>query len=240
MKKNVISVVLLLGLWQILAMIVNKSILVPFPKDVFLVMANQLGTITTYQFIGITFIRILYSFLLALIISILLVLIMRKGGLLKTIINHLLLFLRVVPTAAIILMALVWLNPHQSVVLITLLVMIPLMVDVLNEEFNRIESQYADPLRLYGSSWFDNLKSVLIPLSLPTFLTLCKSAFLLGLKVVISSEVLVSIQSGIGRELQLARFDLNMNRLFASTIWIVLLAILVSTIFNKLIDHYRA
>jgi ABC-type nitrate/sulfonate/bicarbonate transport system permease component len=117
--------------------------------------------------------------------------------------------------------------------------MIPLMVDLLQQQFDRIKKDYRDPIVIYGSSTMDNLLKVFIPLSLESFLTLCRSAVLLGLKVVVSSEVLVSIQVGLGRQLQYARFDLDMNRLFAITIWVILIAVGVTKVFDYLIDKSR-
>lgn len=239
MLKSIISWLLIIVLWQLGAMGVNNTILLPYPLEVFSVMVQQVMDVSLYVHVLDTLTRMGIAFVVALMISFCFVLGLKKGGLLSRLIDHLLVILRIVPTAAIILMALVWLSAHQAVILITLLVMIPLMSDLLYQQLNQFEKDFADPLKLYGDSALTNLFQVLIPLSLPAFLTLCKSAFLLGLKVAISSEVLVSIRNGIGRELQYARFDLDMNRLFASTIWIILIALIVSKGFDLLIGKYR-
>ena len=239
MKKSVLSWILILIVWQVAAMMVNNTILVPLPAEVFLKMLDQFQETQFWIHLGQTFFRILLAFIVSLIISVIVVLIKQKQTIFNQLIDQLLMILRVVPTAAIILMALVWLNPDKSVILIALLVMIPLMVDLLDQQFKRIEKEYRDPLVLYGSTPFENFIKILMPLTLETFLTLCKSAVLLGLKVVISSEVLVSVQQGIGRQLQYARFDLDMNRLFAVTGWVILIALIVSKLFDTLIDKSR-
>lgn len=239
MKKSVLSWILILIVWQVAAMMVNNTILVPLPAEVFLKMLDQFQETQFWIHLGQTFFRILLAFIVSLIISVIVVLIKQKQTIFNQLIDQLLMILRVVPTAAIILMALVWLNPDKSVILIALLVMIPLMVDLLDQQFKRIEKEYRDPLILYGSTPFENFIKILMPLTLETFLTLCKSAVLLGLKVVISSEVLVSVQQGIGRQLQYARFDLDMNRLFAVTGWVILIALIVSKLFDTLIDKSR-
>lgn len=239
MRKSVISWLILGIVWQLLAWSINKPILVPYPKDVILVMSQQIASSQFWLTLGHTFFRVLIAFTLSLIISFLLVFLLRRKGLIAEVIHQILTFIRIVPTAAIILMALVWLSSSQAIILITLLVMIPLMTDMLKTQFEVIESNYSDPLKLFGSTTLENILKVLIPLSLSSFLSLCKSAFLLGLKVTVSSEVLVSIQQGLGRELQYARFDLDMNRLFAITLWIVIASILVSKGFDVLIDKTR-
>lgn len=239
MKKSVLAWLFIGCIWQILAMLINNTLLMPFPADVFLKMLQQANDPNFWMALGQTFFRIFSAFIIALILSIMLVVLKQFKGLHSMIIDYCLLVLRVVPTAAIILIALVWLNPNKSILLITLLVMLPLMVDLLWEQFRTIKKDYRDPLLMYGSSTFENVTKILIPLSLSSFLTLCKSGFLLGLKVVISSEVLVSIQTGLGRQLQYARFDLDMNRLFAITLWVILIAFLISKIFDALIDKVR-
>ncbi len=239
MFKSILSWLILLIFWQLLALGINNTILVPYPGEVFLTMINQIQDASVWMHILMTFMRIVMAFILSLLFSVVLMMLKRKGGLTLRVIDHLLLVLRIVPTAAIILIALVWLRNSQAVTLITLLVMIPLMVDLLDQQMAYIESKYKDPLALYGSNPMENWLKVLIPLSLPAFLTLCKSAFLLGLKVTISSEVLVSIQQGLGRELQYARFELDMNRLFGSTIWILIIALIVSRFFDALIQKHR-
>lgn len=239
MKKSVLSWVVVLLLWQGLALLVDNTILIPAPIEVFLKMFDQLQDFSFWNHLGQTFFRILIAFVMSLLVSFILVVLKLKNKYLDNFINQLLMILRVVPTAAIILMALVWLTPHNSIILITLLVMIPLMVDLLQQQFDRIKKDYRDPIVIYGSSTMDNLLKVFIPLSLESFLTLCRSAVLLGLKVVVSSEVLVSIQVGLGRQLQYARFDLDMNRLFAITIWVILIAVGVTKVFDYLIDKSR-
>lgn len=239
MKKSVLSWVVIVLLWLFVAEIVNNTILVPYPNEVILKMIEQVQSISFWMHLGQTFFRITLAFILSLVSSFILVILKQRISLLNTLINQVLTILRVVPTAAIILIALVWFTPNQSVILITLLVMIPLMVDLLQQQIQQIKKNYRDPLVLYGGSSIDNLMKVYLPLSLEAFLTLCKSAVLLGLKVVISSEVLVSIQNGLGRQLQYARFDLDMNRLFAVTIWVILIALMINKLFDFLINHYR-
>lgn len=238
--SRVTSGVFLVLIWQGLGMIINNDIFLPTPVQTVSTMFYQLFEDEFIKSLMYTLTRLFLSFSIAIIITLFLIIISRKFHLIKTMIEQLLLVIRIVPTAAFILIALIWLGRDRSVLLISIIVMVPLMYDQLYHRLHEIDDQYRDPLLLYGDTFIENIKKVYVPLSLSSFYTICKSATLLGLKVIVTSEVIVSIQHGLGKDMSIAsRIDLNNVRLFADTGWILVFAIIVSYGFDYLIQQAK-
>ena len=77
------------------------------------------------------------------------------------------------------------------------------------------------------------LKLVYLPLIMPNIINSVRSTLTLCFKVTIMAELLSQVSLGIGREMYFARINLNTNDIFAWTI----LIIIISTVFDKLIDY---
>ncbi len=234
------SGLLLILIWQVLGMIINNDIFLPTPVQTINTMFYQLFEDEFIKSLMFTLNRLVLSFLIAIVITLVMTIISRKYQLIRIMVEQVLLVIRVVPTAAFILIALIWLGRDRSVLLISIIVMVPLMYDQLYHRLHEIDDKYRDPLLLYGDTFIENILHVYVPLSLSSFYTICKSASLLGLKVIVTSEVIVSIQHGLGKDMSIAsRIDLNNVRLFADTGWILLFAIVVSYGFDFLIQQAK-
>ena len=234
------SGVLLVLIWQVLGMIINNDVFLPTPVQTGTTMINQLFEDEFIKSLLYTFNRLVFSFIIALLSTVFLTFFSRKLRYIQIMIEQVLLVIRIIPTAAFILIALIWLGRDRSVLLISIIVMVPLMYDQLTHRLHEIDDKYRDPLFLYGDTFLENIKRVYFPLSLSSFYTICKSASLLGLKVIVTSEVIVSIQYGLGKDMSIAsRIDLNNVRLFADTGWILLFSIGISYIFDFLIRQAK-
>lgn len=231
MKNKAIFVISLLILWELSYVLVNNDILIPSVLDTMNRMFLQLSSSSFYHMLFTSLLRLGISLFLSLFVSLLTLFLPLK---MRKFISELINSLRVVPTAALILLLLVLMSRENTIYFITWIVMTPLMLDFLDHQIQNLQRVYRDPLLLYGDDHWNNLVRVILPLCAVDFINTTMSSLLLGFKVLISSEIIVSIQHGFGRDLQQARYDLDMSRLFADMIWMILIALIIQSFFKWL------
>lgn len=231
MKRKSLSIVLILCIWLGVSILINNQWILPTPFNVLKTMMQQLQSSNFMRQLGQTFFRILLAIIASWLLSLLIFVISHINRIVRDIITYLLEFIQVMPIAIFLMIFIIWFSSYSSTIIITMLVMVPLMIQSLWALSDNITILYKDPIELYGYT----LKDVILPLISIPFLNMLKSASLLGIKVLVSSEVMVSIASGLGRQIQLARFDLDVQRLFSIGIWVYLFSLIITFVFDSLI-----
>lgn len=234
MKRKAIFILSFILVWELGSRMVNNDLFLPSFLQVSQYMAEQLTQVNFLASFGLTVFRLLMAFVLSLLTGIIIFLL---PPLVQSVLKFVTSLLRVVPTAALILILVILLPRENALLFITWIVIMPIMVDFLDHQNRKIQQQYKNPLSLYGADRLTNFVQVILPLSLVDFLAVTKSTLLIGLKIIVSSEILVSIQQGIGRQLYLARIDINMIALFGQVLFLILFSFFLEGIFTIIIHH---
>lgn len=161
-----------------------------------------------------TFIAFALSFALGGLLAALSLTVKGARAFLKPIIG----FMRTLPTLAVILILLVWTTPRFAPVIVTVLVLLPLIYAQINASFGQIDEGLKQMLSTYGVDKKTRFFKVYLPLASPNVLSQIGADFSLGLKVMISAEVLASTRYSFGVLMQDARLYTDMPRLAALTL----------------------
>ena len=133
------------------------------------------------------------------------------------------LVLRVIPTLAVTLMLLLWSTPHQAPVIVVFLMLFPISYAQLSAALRGIDAQLAEMAQVYGVSLRDRIFRIYIPQMLPALFAQAGANLSLALKVAVSAEVLAYTYVSIGGMMQTANSFLEIARMFALTISIIVL-----------------
>lgn len=139
---------------------------------------------------------------------------------------------RTLPTLAIILILLFWTSPTVAPVIVTILVLFPMIYSQLSAAVEGIDEGILEMANVYGISKKERLTKIYLPLISPAVLSQTGANISLGIKVMISAEVLAGTYKSLGGLMQNARFYIDMPRLAALTIIAVLIGLLIDLCFS--------
>ena len=179
-----------------------------------------------------TMIRTAFSFVISFLLSTALV---ALGALFKgfnSFIKPFMSVLRTLPTLAIILILLFWTTPTVAPTVVTILVLFPMIYSQLNAAVEGIDEGIIEMAKVYQIGKREQLSKIYLPLISPAVLSQTGANVSLGIKVMISAEVLAGTYRSLGGMMQNARFYIDMPRLAALTIIAVLVGLLMELCFS--------
>ncbi len=230
MKKKLLTTFILLGIWQVASMIISKEVILPLPLDVLNKMLSFLSDASFYEAVIATLSRIALSFMMAFILGTTLGIL---SGLYKSVYEFLypvFAFLQTIPQIGYILVLLVWFNSFTALIIIVLLMLLPSFYHNAYQGIVNIDDTLTDVISLYHHSLSYNIMHVYIPLIKGYILSAIQNCLPLSLKVGVMAEIFVSSSKGIGKELYIARVNIDMVGIFAWILWMVVIILTINAI----------
>ena len=133
----VFSILTLLGLWEILALYLDNSLLFPGIPDLFSAISGLFFYFDFWTDIYVTLIRGISGMVIALFISFALAYPMAHNLFFKSYIQPFLSIFRATPIISIILLLLIWLRPEQIPFVMALITMIPIVTENLIYKYEK-------------------------------------------------------------------------------------------------------
>lgn len=154
----------------------------------------------------------------------------------KLILKPIMVVIRVLPTLAItlVILKLTYGSRTLSPVIVTVLVLFPMIYARLVSATDGIDSGLKDMAQAYKISRRDKIFKIYLPLISPSVLSQTGADLSLGLKVMISAEVLVSTAKGLGGMMQDNNIAGEAANVFALTLASVILGLIVDVAFSQL------
>lgn len=230
---------LILLLWIWLAHQVQNDVLIPYPLTTLTCLLQILGDVSFYLALGTTLLHV-FS---ACFISLLLAMTIGIGGYrlqsIRSFFEPIYKIIKTIPNISYIIIILIWFGSNKSVGIICVLIIFPMVYANIVYSLENMDTKYHDVELIYHESFINTLRFHLLPYLYPLILSNLKTCVSLGFKVGVMAEILGQAAGGIGRLLQLAKLDLNMTAIFAYTIIIILICILIDLIFDIFIHFYQ-
>ncbi len=231
---SIFIIVVILIIWEITALGVDKEILIPTPKATFVslfkIIQSKNFLIIVFSTLKRTFISFFISLFLALIFGTL-------SGLFKNlfhIIEPIIAIIRSTPTMAIIILALIWLGGERAPVLIGFIVVFPILYSSVYRGIVQTDEKLIQMAKSYDVKRGIILKDIYIPSIKSYLLAGINAALGLCFKVMISAEVLGQPKYAMGTSLYMQKINLDMAGVFAWSIILIVIAVL----FEKLVSLF--
>ncbi len=230
-KYRIISlavIILLVAAWELASRSFNSRQILPGPYDTvsaLLRIAGGEGFITS---IGVTLVRGLTGFALALIAALLVGIPSGMNRSAEAAFSPVLVTLRSTPVVAIILLAIIWFKVDKVPVFIGFLTMFPILAINISQGIRDTDPALIQMARLYRVSNRRILSDIYLPTVMPFLFSGLSTAAGFGWRSVIIGEVLSQPKYGIGSMMQDAQSYLLVSEVIAWTV----IAVLVSGIFE--------
>ncbi|MGN1041082.1 MAG: ABC transporter permease [Candidatus Fimimonas sp.] len=228
--KVVAFVAVILLLWWVFATVSNNELVLPQPWSVVKITFGLLGNGATYANLAVTLARSLLAFALSALFALALSLFVGVCPAAKFFVDGVVTALRALPTVAVILIFMIVATSSYVPVLVAFLVVFPVLFGAFMREIYADE-QLLDVCKVYEVSVSKKIRYVFLPQILRTFLTQCKDTLILCVKVVVAGEVLALPKLGLGREMYVAKVNLETAQVLALTLLIVAVCCVISGLF---------
>lgn len=230
---------LLIGIWQLAAMIVDASIILPFPLEVLGITLELLSSPRFWTSARATILRVLEGFGISLGLSLLLGLGSGLSRRIQDVMSPLILLMQSVPVLSVILILLVGFGSQRVPVITPILMTLPVMTLAVSQGVRGVDPQLIEMAYFYQVSLGRQIRRIYLPSLLPGLFTGASASLGLSWKVAIAAEVLAQPNPGLGTAMQRAKTFLETGEVFAWTLLAVVLSAITQAIFTLLARRWR-
>lgn len=141
--------------------------------------------------------------------------------------SPLLTVIKATPIASFICLAYLWIKPSTLPIFITALIVLPIVWSNVASGIRSVNKELIDVAKIYDFSPPKKLLRIYIPSVLPYFLAACRSSLGMAWKAGIAAEVIAPTDKAIGTEIYFAKAYFETPDLFAWTLTVIILSILI-------------
>lgn len=230
------AILLLIALWQGLAMIIGQELLLASPVSVFLRLFTLAAEPDFWQAIGFTFFRISAGFLAALILGVLLAALCKRFTHLGELFDPLMAVMKSTPVASITIIILIWIPSRNLSLILSVIMVLPIIYTNVKIGIENVSFELLEMAEVFRIPFLRRLRFVYIPEIMPYFRSACKISIGMCWKAGIAAEVIGIPAGSIGEKLYKSKIYLETPSLFAWTLVIILLSVVFEKAFIFALD----
>lgn len=227
LSQILLSIIFWIAVWLLIAYKINNSFLFPSPKETLVVLGEIVISKDFWIITANTLFRIIGGIIAAVVLGIAIAVITTKISFLDALLSPVMSVIKSTPIASFIILVMVWLDRDFLPIFITFLIVIPIIWTNVSAGIRSVDGQLLQVVKVYKLSFAKKLNKLYIPSILPYFLAACRSVLGMAWKAGVAAEVLCTPRSAIGTELYLSKTYLEMPKMFAWTIVVIILSILL-------------
>ena len=243
LKKAGISLLVLafwLLVWQMAYGKIGSDLLLSSPRSVAVRIGQLAVTSEFWLTIGRTFSRIMIGFFCALAGGILMGIITASVPVLDQLIRFPMNMIKSTPVASFVILALMWLTGRNLSIFICFLVVLPMIWSSVDQGLRSVDPKLLEVGKVFRLSLWKKIRAIYLPAVMPYLLSTLRVAIGFVWKSGVAGEVIAAPQGTIGRHLYDAKIYLETTDLFAWTIVVILLSVLIEKLVIRLIDRLSA
>lgn len=226
-----------IAMWCAVSYRVNTELLFPSPLSVIEALCTLIVTREFWITAAYSLFRVTIGILLSLIIGSGLAVMTERISILKLTLSPVISIIKSTPVASFIILALLWVERGSLPILITALIIIPIIWSNVSEGIRSVDKSLIEVAKIYGFSIPKRIIKLYVPSIAPFFVAACRSSLGMAWKAGISAEVLATPENAIGKELYFSKTYLETPSLFAWTLVVIVLSILIEKLFIEVLSR---
>lgn len=223
------------AVWYLAALGLGNPLLLPTPTQVLKCLAEMMRTASFWQITAVSIGRILLGVFCAVLLGTVLAVLTEKSRWLNMLIAPAMTAMQATPVASFTILVLIWMERDYVPVLICGMMGLPIVWSSVSSGIRVTDPQLLEMAKVYRLSGFKVLQRVYIPSVMPFFRTACSSALGLGWKAGIAAEVLTVPKRSIGRMISESKLYLMTEELFAWTLAVIAMSLLLQKLMLRLL-----
>ena len=236
-KVNSLPALLFWGLvWFLAAWALGKPLLLPTPAQVLRCMGKLALTVDFWQITLTSIGRILLGLGIGIALGAVLAVLTELSPLLHALIAPAMTAVQATPVASFAILVLIWVQRDFVPVLICCMMALPVIWGGVSGGIRDTDPQLLEMAEVFRIPLHTRILRIYGPSVLPFFRTACASALNLGWKAGIAAEVLTVPKLSIGRMISESKLYLLTEELFAWTLTVILLSLLLKKMILRLLQ----
>ena len=230
-KRKILQTALIaliyLAIWEAVSLLVGKELLLPSPLSTLSRLAVLLTQGETWLYAGLTLLRIMTGYAVGVLLGVLLAVLTARSAFAEALLSPLRAIVKASPVTSFILLALLWLSSDMVPLVISVLMVVPMVWTATAEAILQTDPRLVEMGRLFGLTRWQIVKKVFVPSVLPQFLAACTTSLGFAWKSGVAAEIIALPKQSIGYMLYQSKLRIETPDLFAWTILIVALSMLL-------------
>lgn len=233
MKRNkrlllkIISVLLALILWQALAMIINKSLILPSPVSTAVKIGEIVCRTGFLRIMSTSLTRILFGFLIGTCAGCIFAALAGKYQTAEILLRPYITVAKSVPVVSFIVLALIWFSAKNISIFISCLVTLPVVYTNLLNGIHALDKDMEEMADVFRIPKAKKTVYVHLPQLRPYIISACTLAIGLSVKAGIAAELIGLPGKSLGEALYEAKIYFMTSELFAWTILIIIAGVIL-------------
>ena len=234
--KYAAAIAFWIAVWCVISYRINSELLFPSPLAVIKALGELVCTKNFWITAAYSLLRVIAGILISLAIGTALAVLTERVGALRLILSPAVNIIKATPVASFIILALLWVDRSSLPILITALIVVPIVWSNVSEGIRSVDKNLVEVTKVYNFSIFKRITKLYVPSVAPFFIAACRSSLGMAWKAGISAEVLATPENAIGRELYFSKTYLETPSLFAWTLVVIILSIIIEKLFIALLS----
>jgi len=228
--KNIIVLIFWLAVWQGLAMLVGKPLLLPAPLAVVGRMAELMLSGSFWHTVALSLGRILLGVVCATVLGVALAVATSFSRLLHSLFSPLITVIKSTPVASFIILVLIWVGRDILPSVIVVLMALPVVWSNVSAGIAGTDALLLDMAKVFRFTVWKKLRRVYVPSVMPHFLAACRSCLGLAWKAGVAAEVLTVPGVSIGKMLYESKLYWETLDLFAWTLVVIICSLIIEKV----------
>lgn len=224
-----------IGLWQVVALLAGNALLFPSPFDVIVRLGQLIVTENFVLSVLASLARVTIGIVTATVLGVLLAILCARFNVIYELIYPMITVIKATPVASFIVLVLLFIGSDVVPTFITVLMVLPIVWTNVYKGIKCISNELSEVCKVYSIPFFKRMKALYFPSVSPYFTSALVSGIGLGWKAGIAAEVLCSPVKSIGRNLLDAKIYINTADMFAWTLTVIILSLVLELIVAKLL-----
>ena len=225
-----------IGVWTLLCLWVNKSLLMPlpYPWDVATALCDLVCRGDFWADVAYSLFRIILGFAMAVGIGSLLAVLTVRFRALHAIFAPLLSVIRAVPVASFIFLAFLWIAPDAMPTFIAFLMVMPLVWENIRQGIMQTDVKLLEMAQVFRLSRAQRFRLVWFPSMRPYGSAALSTGFGFAWKSGVAAEIICTTGRSIGAQIAASKSTLHYAEVFASTVIVVVLSVVLEWLVHRL------
>lgn len=208
-------------------MAVGQELLVPAPVVVLGTLGRLIVTADFWLVTGLSLLRVLAGFAAGVVVGCVAAVLTSRFRVADAVLSPALRVVRAAPVASFVILALVWIPTGRLPAFISFLMVVPVVWDNVAAGIRSQDRDLLEMAAVFRLGAWQTLRRVRVPAVLPFFAAACTTGMGLAWKSGVAAEVIGRPELSIGGQLQDAKIYLETPAVFAWTITVVALSLLL-------------
>ena len=223
-----------IGLWQILALTLDLGFVFPRFDDTVIAFLKLLITGHFWKTVALSLLRIFLGFLIGALLGCLLAPLTHFSELSRAVISPAMTVIKSTPVASFILVLWCLIGKNSVPTAIGVLMVTPIIWQNLDDGFKSVSAELSEVCAVYGMTPAQKFRLLVFPTLTKFLLPALVTSSALAWKSGIAAEIIVYAKNSIGKEISDAKNFFESEQMFAWTLAVILLSILIEFAIKKL------